>query len=806
MALHLGVLRGGVKRENAGSHTRPPMAHQDGENAARQARAQRWKTNTRLSHDRDLNDSDHCGGRRTWTGGDRNAGVGYPAQMTCASRMHTSSPGRLFTLLAFSTVFMSLTATPAHAYSTRLHIAYANELREALILSGDGSIQLIGSDFAVQLPAEDAAAIEAEPLAFRAGAIGPDNFVFPGMTDGTHGVEQDPYRQCQLLYEDALTQEERAYALGCFVHGTGDAIAHHLVNWFTGETFTLTPLSHSHMSNFDNVIGHITTESTIQRAVYESDPSDFTAGQLALSIPRGFVGRNYHNPDSPLYQLMTRHIIRRVDDARAADPEAGLFTIASGLGLGAWEHLALAPYYVDEVENQRANLRTFVLEEIADMQDPTSTRGMELMVGEGPDGLFSTEDDTTACSGSCPSLYARYYTFVRLLLPRRDAGGRELPSAFDKLSDEFGDDLNLLLPALLETIERLSVVLNAPIEDSGGADFELLAADVNFAMEPMRTWLTNATAIDYETVSRAVTPTWYQDLSDFFASAGISISPASLIEVLFGPILEQVRMLVEERVIGEAEMYLDELTQSYRDGHDAWETCIATKLEASTPPGATGHAFDNIRESGFWAYTINLMATTLANHEIVLTPEGRDPLEEGAASFDASFTHIWTQAGICSYLQPEVFPLGLDIDAFLSILDGDTVLQAVVDMDVPVECHAGSLMSFGDPNAVNCQHVTIDELRERFLGSTSRSYPPEAAMRMPPCRNLTVPGLPEPPDPPIGEDGGPGGTDSGGTGEDAGTTTPTDDGGCGCRTSGSSGAALPLLLVLGFGLRRRRGM
>ncbi len=77
-------------------------------------------------------------------------------------------------------------------------------------------------------------------------------------------------------------------------------------------------------------------------------------------------------------------------------------------------------------------------------------------------------------------------------------------------------------------------------------------------------------------------------------------------------------------------------------------------------------------------------------------------------------------------------------------------------------------------------------------------------MRTPPCRDVTVHGLPEPPDPPIGEDGGPGGTDSGGTGEDAGTTTPTDDGGCGCRTSGTSGAALPLLLALGFGLIRRR--
>ena len=682
-------------------------------------------------------------------------------------------------------------------------MAYANDLREALIASGDGSIQLRGSSFSVRLSPEDAAAIENQPLAFRAGAIGPDNFVFPGMTDGTHGVEQDPYRQCELLYQDALTEEERAYALGCFVHGTGDAIAHHVVNWVTGETFTLTPLSHSHMSDFDNVVGHIATESAIQHAVYDNDPSAFSASEMALSIPRGFVARNFHDPESPLFQLMARHILARVDAARAADPDAGLFDIANGLGLGPWEHLAMAPYYVNEIQNQRADLRAFVLAEIADMQDPGSERGMELMVGAGPDGMLSTEDDTTACSASCASLYARYYTFVRLLLPRRDAGGRELPSAFDKLSDELGDDLNLLLPALLETIERLSVVLNAPVTDREGLDFRLLAEQIDFATEPMRDWLTNATAIDYETVSRAVTPQWYQDLSDFFASAGISIQPADILQILFEPIIDQVRQLVEDRVIGEAEAYLNELVSTYQARFSTWDTCIRMKFEASTPPGAERHALDDILRSGFWAYTINLMAATLANHELVLTPEGLDPLAEGPASFDASFTHMWSQAGACDYLRAEVFPLGMDIDAFLSILDGDTVLQPTVDRDVPVECHAGSLSMFGEPNATNCQHVTLDELRERFLGSTSRSYPPEAAMRMPACRNLVVPGLPDPPDPPVGEDAGPGVDAGPGGGEDAGGEGPGGGGGCAAGTSGT----VPALLFVAFvaARLRRRG-
>ena len=692
-------------------------------------------------------------------------------------------------------------ATSARAYSTRLHMAYANELREALIATGDGTIPLLLSDASVQLRTEDAAAIEAHPLAFRAGAIGPDNFVFPGLTDATHGVEQDPFRQCEHLYQDAVTDEERAYALGCFVHGTGDVIAHHLVNWFTGETFTLTPVSHSHMSSFDNVIGHITTESQIQAAVFAADPSAFDAGAMALAIPRGFASRNYHNPESPLWQLMARHVVARIEAAQAADPDANLFDITGGLGLSAWEHVMMAPRYVGELQAQRAALREFVLAEIADMQDPLSARGSDLLVGEGPDGMLSTSDDTTACASSCPIDYATYFTYVNLLLPRMDAGGGVLPSAFDQISGKLGDDLNLLLPALMETIERLSVVLNAPVTSMEGNDFPIRVSDVTFAMQPMRDWLATTTALDYETVARAVTPSWYQALSDLFSGVGVDVRPANILEILFEPVISTVQRLVEMRVIAVAEDYLGQLVDQHLATASNWETCIRTRLEASTPPGASGHAFDDILNSGFWAYTMNLMATTLANHEIVLTPIGENPIERGPASFDASFTHAWTQAGLCDYLRPSVFPLGLEIDAFLSINQGGMVLQPVIDQDVPIECHDGSLMEFGMPNMTTCNHTTLDDLRASWQGSLSRSFPPGAAMSDAQCRNLVVAGLPLPPEP---------GTDSGVPGSDVG---PGGDagpgggggGGCGCRVENASANAVwSLALVAALLMRRRK--
>ena len=130
-------------------------------------------------------------------------------------------------LRLWSVALLALLALPsvASAYTTRVHIVMANEVREALIASGDGTIELRWSGATVRLPPEDADAIVNQPLAFRAGAIGPDNTVFPGMTDGSHGVHQDPYGQCELLYMEAITEVERAYALGCFLHGATDAVA-----------------------------------------------------------------------------------------------------------------------------------------------------------------------------------------------------------------------------------------------------------------------------------------------------------------------------------------------------------------------------------------------------------------------------------------------------------------------------------------------------------------------------------------------------------------------------------------------------
>lgn len=708
------------------------------------------------------------------------------------------------TSLRFWTACLALLALPsaASAYTTRVHIVMANEIREGLIASGDGTLTLRWSGAVVRLPEEDAEAIVNQPLAFRAGAIGPDNTVFPGMTDASHGVHQDPYGQCELLYQEAITEPERAYALGCFLHGATDAVAHHFVNHETGETFTLTPRSARRLSSFENVVGHIVTESRIQDAVRQSDPSAFDEASLRHTIPESFVLRAYYDVDSPLWQRLAQDAVIRWEAARAASPDGNLLSWAGAAGFASWEHVAMTPVYLAEIQRLRVELRAFIEAEIADMADPSSTRGAELGVTAGDDGVVGTPDDETACSGSCPTLFGRYYVYVNLLAPRTDAGGRELPSAFDAISDRLGDDLNLFLPALMQVIGNLSAQLNAPITDDADHGFDVMPSDVAAIFAPLDDWATRTTSVDYELLGRAVTPVWYQNLSDFFDRFGVSISIPDALARLLGPLLREVREVLTERVRETAETYIVDLAREYRVGRDSFSDRLEMRLDESAPATLGGHALEFLPESGLWSYSFNITAATFANHQVLLSG---DPIGAGAASFDASYTMEWTQLGLCDYLQAAVFPEGTGIGPLLSVHDGETFHMASIDGDAPVECHDGDLELFGAPSVPNCRLVGLEDLMADPHGSLSRAYPPEYASGDASCRRLTVPGLPEPPPLP---DGGPGGGDGGAPGDAGPGGGPGgEEGGCGCAVPGRSSPAPLALLALALlvlGARRRR--
>jgi hypothetical protein len=286
----------------------------------------------------------------------------------------------------------------------------SNKVREALIADGKNSIRLKFGTYDVRLSDDDKRALIEQPLSFRAGAVGPDNMAFPGMTDPSHAIGQKPYVQCQTLYEQALTDPERAYAIGCFLHGVTDAIAHHYVNFMTGETFTLTPITAARQSNYSNVVRHIIAESMIQKAAFKLDPAAFSLSQLTHAIPKEFVQRTYLNPTNPVWQVMGHHAKAKYEAAVAAQPNASIVTIVQGLDVAIADHLVLSPVYLARIDQARQQIATDIMTAVSTMQNRSTPDGATLQVTAGSDGKIGTSDDGTACTVSCADLYAKYFT------------------------------------------------------------------------------------------------------------------------------------------------------------------------------------------------------------------------------------------------------------------------------------------------------------------------------------------------------------------------------------------------------------
>ncbi len=712
-------------------------------------------------------------------------------------------------------VVLMLGTARAQAYSGRMHMMLANKIREALIAGNGRHIALQFAPYSATLSEQDASAIIAHPLAFRAGAIGPDNVVFPGLTEASHGLEQGPYEQCELLVGEAVTPEERAYALGCLLHGAGDNVIHHYVNYMSGETFTFNPISNGRQGSLLNVVRHMIAESMVEKAAATADPEAFTAAKMAHAIPNGFMLRAYFSADSPVWQRMARRAKAEYDAHLAAHPDESLLTRLGNLGLAPGDYLILAPIFAQEIEQARIDLRASIENEITALQDWYSPEGSELLVGAGPDGLIGTSDDTTACSTSCASSYVKYFTYVNLLAPRYDAGGHELPSAFDKISDKLAADLAQLLPALVQTVENLSAYLYGPV-DSDSNGMVPNKAQIATVFAPLRNWSHNMTTIDFTTLVHAVAPEWLIDLQDFFSAVGIDISIPNIVEALFQPFLQPIEDAIESYVIAQAEQFVGQLADEFEGLYDQIHQEFDDRLNAAAPPQLDGNALEHYYETGLYAASFNLGAAALANHAVVV-PAGDDLIADGAVSFDASHMLPWTQGWACEYLRDGIFPLGIDIVGLLTVR-ADTDWVPLLNEDSPVECHDGSLFEFSShPNTEVCMLTDLMTLVDQpgHRGSLSRAFPPQYSAQPTSCRDIVVPGLPEPPETPGAGGSGPG-THSGGNNANGNNDAPGANGdegtaGCGCRIENNSSrlSSWPLWLVAFAGafvaIRRRGG-
>lgn len=678
---------------------------------------------------------------------------------------------RRFALLA---AFLLIPGS-AEAFSTRVHIAIANDLRESMIAAGDGTIHLKLSTGVVTLKAEDIRALKLYPTAFRGGVVGPDNMAFPAMTDPSHALYQKPFMQCEKLYQSAANDEERAYALGCFAHGAADIVAHHFVNYLSGETFTLTPLTSSRATSYTNVVRHIEAENMVQAALLKAKPSAFTQNELTHAIPTAFVARNYFLTTSDLYPYFAGPAQKKLDAAKAAAPGKNILSVAGSADLGVGDHLSLLPVYLGEIDGLRTDTRAKLAKTIADLQDRSTADGAKLKVTAGPDGKLGTRDDGTSCSVSCASAYAKYFVAVGLMNPRKDAGGNVLPSAYDKISEKLGSDLRNFVPAYLATIERLSARINTPLQPGAADTFDFSPNEIPGLFQPMTSWADALTTIDYRTIANAVVPGWLLDIESALQSVDVNIPVPGIIEEILRPFIDPLKNLLKEKLVDEAKSYFEELIAQYKDLVPPTNAEYTKRLDIAKDPSVKGALLDHLLESGLYAHSFNLAAAALAAHAAVL-PDEQDTssFQLSPVSFDTSYGPDWTQVGTCEYLRRDVLPLGLGASALLTIVDSAGTHKSRIVDDSPVECHEGSLKAFSaNPTAETCALTNLPALRSSKHGSVSGGFPPTLGSTMFSCRNITVPGLTLPPK----GTGGTGGTNGSTPGKDA----AADAGGCSCN-------------------------
>jgi len=720
-----------------------------------------------------------------------------------------------------------LGAPPAEAFSTRVHIMLANRIRDALAAGGT-SIQLWQGGHSVTVSPDDARAILDEPEAFRAGAIGPDNMIFPGMTDPSHALHQRPFEQCQRLYEMAVLDKERAYAIGCFLHGASDAVAHHYVNQMSGETFTLNPISEGRDGGLSNVVRHIVAEDMIQDAVLAQSPSDLSADRLAHEIPTGFVLRSYFDLDSPVYELMAAHAIEAYNQQIENNPGITLPEVIYGLDVAPADQFVLLPVYVEQIHLLRAWLRQSLQGRIAGMQDWNTDAGSQLLVLPGDDGVLGTRDDDTDCSASCAQTFAEYFVYVGLMEPRYDAGGNALPPAFDKVSDKFGADLDDLMPSMMDTVINVSTRFNLPLDQGGQGLEDITVGEVEADFVPLVDWSNQITTVDSQSIAVAISPQWLTDMGVFFQTFGINVDVTAFIEAILEPIIAPIRDGIREFVIGQAIAFIEDLTVEYRANFASTRDEYTVRLQAAMNPALGGGTMlDRFFESGLYGHSFNIVAAAIGNHAAVLPVDGAHEEGVGPASFDCSYTATWMQAGACEYLREVVFPLGEDVRGAMSILTGGQPYPAQLEGDSPIECHDGSLTSFAaSPSSANCYITTLQSLETFPQGSISRAFPPAFSDEPAVCTNIIVPGLPGPPDNPTttGAGGAGAGGGSGDGGDDDGKDDDDDDDdgkdgkndgaadaaadeGCGCKLAGTtSPTGTPFaaaLLIAGAILWRR---
>ncbi len=657
----------------------------------------------------------------------------------------------------------------ASAYTVRIHVHLANAIRDNMVKTwtetGDPGIRLLAPDGArvhtVALTVEHAEAIRDFPEYFRAGSIGPDNTVFPGLTDPSHGWIFAPFSQCQALLDEARTGEERAYALGCFLHGTSDTVAHHLVNFFSGQTFTMFPIDAAEDGELKfsllNVVRHATVESLIEKALERADPTAFTSENLVHKLPIDLIRRVYLQPNDGgrgLWHWFAGGLVARKNEALQAayldgyDPtedigftieeikerefavdldrkiiQAYLDFLKSGAPITTLRPGGLAP----------ADYVLLLPEIVEDMR-----RLLAIAQRRGEQRLAEVEAEWAAegeCSILCPVLFGKVKLYRHLFAPAEDGQ----PSRFHNAVAVKLNELDKVVVSYLESVEKLSNLIVA----RGLTEISL--TELNEAISPMETAISGVTSFPYEEL-------FPQALVDFIHNVQ---SLRELLEGMQDLLLERLKEHIVERIrehLVELRAQLKALTPEavlmIKDHIEKTKQKLRERLSEEKLARLDLNDTDPLAAwptSVAYMNTFNAVAGVLGNPEVVF-PTGPSSFFAGPVSFDASYQIDYSQLALCEDLRAIFYPCGTST---AEMLQSDSkhceTFDAAPDGNPPIECHRHDVTQFADsPDPEACRKQLLEELEDfhnGHVGSYTLAYPPELAANPPSCMSPTIPGI-----------------------------------------------------------------
>lgn len=698
------------------------------------------------------------------------------------------------TILSF---LVFLTATNASAFSVKIHIMYANLIlleldrdmnKELDLKSGNPRVRLLGQDGkmgkAVEIQRADAEAIVKYPEYWRGGAIGPDNTIFSGLTDPSHAWMFGPFNQCETLEKEARAANkghELAYALGCFLHGVTDNVAHHLVNFFSRQTFTLTPLPEKEsdpvdQSKLDNVVRHIVTESHIEEYIakaYLTRPQNssytafFQGKYLEHRVAKELYLRTYLKacgdytrsegttcPANNLWQQFTKDVIPAKMKALQAVlyngidanlPQAERFRLSEERLVSGEYDEALINAYVEFLDKGYKAKNIHGTEEVRALAPGEYIFMMPAILADSLAMLRAIRDRgdkqyqkslNEPWTEECDSVTKRLKNFrcrgEKFALAHLFAKGENGKSKFDELVIKKEEDFKNLGVAYLDTLENLSN-LNTTVGLAKAS-----SEQINNVLQPLRSKVKLMLSLPLEDLF----PKTYkvitflqpirkalQAIQDRVKEAIINLIVDRLKDRLveiFGLVKAATQIVADETIEElEATAAGKQLTEEARAMAEKVRAGIKAEVLAKIGmPGQDFLSIKNISTSVAHMNAFNTIVGVLANRKVIVSDNKG---VRGPVSFDASFQLTYNQLSLCPQMRQAFYPCGISASEMMQSYKTCMPFPQAVRFDPPVECYDGKAHKFtSNPSVESCRPQSFTEVLDtkgHIRGSYTYAFP-----------------------------------------------------------------------------------